>query len=112
MNFQDALLRVREMQNTSHYMVIDLNYDTRIVVSHEQGMTILTALATAEQMVGKTIGSTDNPRIEPLQQQKIKITLMSRKDYERYKMAALMGVSYDEVKSAELLAKDKGEPTP
>lgn len=94
-----------------NFMVINLAHDFSIVLPHKDGIAVMAALANAEQM-DPTYSS--KKHIVPLDANKLTTTFMSRQDYERCKVAALLGLSTSDLErmEEEELQKDKEANTP
>lgn len=99
MDYKEALKKVQAAKARGVYMIIQLDWNKKLVLPHQDGIALLTALANAEQLVSK---HGEKPRIAGIEQDAFNTTLMSREDYERYKIAALLNLSIDDVKTLEL----------
>ena len=110
MKYQDAVKAVRAAKQKENFMVINLNYDFSLVLPHKDGLAFLAALASAEQM-DDTYSS--KKEILPLNRSKITTTQMSWQDYERTKVAQLLGISLSDLErlEEEELQKDKEPPS-
>lgn len=95
MDYSKALKEVQTMEPTrSGFMLLNLGYDNTILLPHKDGVALLACLASAEQFHK---GYNEPTRIEALAPDKITASLMSRKDYQRHKMAELLHITYDAV---------------
>lgn len=111
MKYQDAVKAVRAAKQKENFMVINLNYDFSLVLPHKDGLVFMAALANAEQM-DPTYSS--KKHILPLIPTKISASPLSHRDYERYKVAALLDISVSDLErmEEEELQKDKEPPAP
>jgi len=99
MNYQEAVKEVSKPKNAKeNFIVINLSYDFSLVLPHKDGLAFLAALANAEQM-DDTYSS--NKHILPLERSKLTITQMSYQNYERSKIAALLGISLSSLEIEE-----------
>jgi hypothetical protein len=101
--YKEAKKTVQAQKHKGMYMVIHFdaggwNTDLRLVLPYDQGVAFIAPLQHAEQLQ-KING--EPVRITHLERDKIKITTLSREDYETYKMAALLGVSIDDLRAFE-----------
>lgn len=107
MNYAEALKEVQAMKPVKEgYMVFKFDYNMKMLIPHKEGVALLACLASVEQ-IKHDYG--DPGRILPIDRDKIEVTLMSRKDYERYKMAGLLNLTYDEIKAGETPPKIESE---
>lgn len=79
------------------FMVIYLSYDKELILPHKDGIAFLASLVNAEMFSGDYT----NVRINDLGNDTIKVKMMSYLDYERHKVAALLNVTYKELKEHE-----------
>lgn len=97
MDYLKAKKEVQAMKKKENFMVVRISYDNIWVLPHKEGMALIEALKTAERF-DKDYGA---QRIIPLEQDNLRIHLMSAEEYERYKIAALLNITPDEVKEYE-----------
>jgi len=95
MNYVEALKQVRTTKPATGFLIIALNYD-KFIVPYADGIRILEAFSAAEQFDD---GYNSN-RIEPLDSGRITVTTLSKDQYDLYKIAALMGVTFNDAKEA------------
>ena len=101
MEYAEALKKVSQKTSKENYMLVNWGYENKIIVPHKDGITLMAALANAEQLndpYNKTHSITE------LEKDKIKITTLSHEEYVRYKVAALLNMTLDEVKEMGLQA--------
>lgn len=101
MEYSEALKKVSQKTNKENYLLLTLGYDNKILLPHKDGIALMAALANAEQFndpYNKTHSITE------LDKDKIKIGTFSHEEYLRYKIAALLNMTIDEVKELGLQA--------
>lgn len=98
MDYPEALKKVQTTKATENFMVIQMVYNTKLVLPYKDGLVFMTALGSAEQLNEPY----DTPhRITGLNRDTIKSYVMSHKEYERYKIAALLNIPHTEVEAFE-----------
>lgn len=98
MNYQKALKQVQNQSVKPPFVLITLDYNTKLVVPHKDALTLLGALANAEQLhdpYGKS------PHIMGIAKDKLQFQVMSRDMYEHYKIAALLNIPFDDLGNLE-----------
>lgn len=96
--YPDALKKVQARKPKDNYMVIQVSYDTKVVLPYKDGLVFMTAFVNAEQLSEHY----DSPhRITPLNRGSLTSTVMSAQEYERYKIAALLNISVSDVEAFE-----------
>jgi hypothetical protein len=93
MTYAQALKEAQAKKAKEGYMVIQLRYDVEFVLQHKAGIAFLESLVNAE-LFKETYSS--DPCIKPFQRSSVSVTLMSCEEYEHHKIAALMGISYQD----------------
>lgn len=101
MDYKEAVKKVQATKPKENLMVIRLNYDTNLLVPHNQGVALLSALENAE-LLHESYGR--NKEIKYIERDNIQCSLMSRTEYEQIKISMLLNVSLDEVKQHALTA--------
>ena len=112
MDLHEARKQVQAPKKSKeNFMVIHLAYDFSIVLPHKDGIAFISAMANAEQM---DPSYSSRKQILPLDRTKITASQMSYQEYERCKVAQLLGISYGDLErmEEEELQKDKEPPTP
>lgn len=99
MDYAEALKKVAGMKPRDTYMMIQFGYSTKLVLSHANGVAFLNSLTCAEQLTEEW---NKPPQLTGIKVDQIQVNLLSREDYERYKMAMLMSVTLDDLKTAEI----------
>ena len=97
MDYLKAKKEVQAMKKKENFMVVRISYDNVWVLPHKEGMALIEALKTAERFDKDY----EAQRIIPLNQDNLRINLLSAEEYERYKIAALLNITPDEVKEYE-----------
>lgn len=89
-----AIKAIRAEKKTESYVRIDKDYNTFLVLPYKQGIAFMQALEGAEIFERYYSGSL---RTKPISDM-FTMRPMSRQEYEDYKVAELLGISYNEVK--------------
>lgn len=97
MDYEKAKKAVQAKKPRENYLLVEFDY-TQLVLPHKVGMAFIDAIGSAEVL--------DKPynrpyRIQELERGKFKVTTMSAEEYDRHKIAALLGVSIDDVREFE-----------
>jgi hypothetical protein len=90
MNYEDALKKVQAKKVKDNFMLISFGYDMKIVLPHKEGMAFITSLQNAEQLEDPYSGQ---HRITGLDRSRLSIHIMSHDEYERIKIAAILGIN-------------------
>jgi hypothetical protein len=108
LTYPEAVKKARATKAPENFLVVHI--EARLVVPHKDGVQLLQALANAEKL--SNWGS--DPPIAPIDNNTIQSHSMSARQYERHKIAALMGVSVRDVEQAEEAAAqaENNPPTP
>ena len=88
MTFEEALEAVQRLPAADHYLALKVNY-YRFLVPYEDGLQILKAFRHVELVDNWHSGDL---KIEPLPRDQIEVSLMSKLEYQRIKMAMMMQV--------------------
>lgn len=106
MEFQDALKQVTTKRDArNNFLTVNFGYHLKLVLPFNDGMALIKALENAEQLKDPYASV---PQMDPLDKSSVEFGYMAQEDYRRYKIANLMNLSYDEVKSIE---KNGGQST-
>lgn len=104
MDYTAALKKVTGPKKTStNFMVLEFAYNNKIVLPHEDGVTILAALAQAEVLKA---GYGEKPQIAGPTKDLVTSSLMGQEEYRAYKIAMLLNCTLDEVKQYALAAEE------
>lgn len=99
MEYPEALKKVQAKKTRDpNFLVIHYNYDCKIVLPYDDGMNFVKSLEKAEMLRDSY---NEQHRIEEIEREQIRFWVMSREEYERYKIAALLGIKPDEVKEMQ-----------
>lgn len=112
MNLADATKAVKAEKPKEGFLVFEFEYGRKFVIPHTAGTAILAALEYAEQLTKRY---SEPSRIHEVNPDAYSAKPMSRQEYERYKIAALLGLcSPDQVEDAQEQAHQASltRPTP
>lgn len=99
MDYKEALKQVQATKKPKeNFFLIQIGYDFKILIPHKDGIAFMTSLASAEQL---NEPYKEPHRITEVEKDKIRFSTFSHEDYERYKIAALLGITHEEVKAAQ-----------
>ncbi len=99
MDYKEALKKVQNKKPRENYLLIKMGYDNNLVLPHKDGIAFLHSISCAEQLYDPYNAK---HRIAEVEKGKITVTQMSSEEYDRYKIAALLDLTIEEVKAAEL----------
>lgn len=104
-DYDEAVKKVKTAKPRENYLLVRLGYDSSLVLPHSDGMALVAALSRAEKLIDRY---SESKRITELERDSIHVHTMSYQEYDRYKIAALLNCSPDDVKQfAEV-----GQPIP
>lgn len=92
MTFEEALKQVSKEVHKEPHLLITLSYSTKLVLPYKEGVAIIDNLRKAEMMSD----SYSNPQIMPIPKDQVTFGVLSHEDYGRYKVARLLGVTFDD----------------
>jgi hypothetical protein len=95
--YAEAAKEVAKFNPKDNYIIIILDYSTRLVMQYDDGIKFIDSLKKAEQF-DKGYEPT---RIDAYDSSNIELRILSAKEYAHYKMAALLGITPKEVKEME-----------
>ena len=98
--YKAAAKRVSAAKPSENFMVVQISYDTKLVLSHKAGLALITALENAELFKGSY---SDKCRIIPIECDAISIQLMSLQEYQQIKIANILDVSLKDIQNIQLL---------
>ena len=99
--YLDALKKVASTKPKENYLVIEVYYNDKIILPYKDGIAFLSTLANAESFKEDYSKAAV---ISSFNKDHLKTSIMSGEDYARYKIAALLNVTIDEIKEQELMA--------
>lgn len=99
MDYPEALKKVRAEKTKENFVLVEIetDYRNRLVLTNKDAVALLAALSNAEQLHKPF---SEPHRIIPLGSDSVKTYALSHADYEDYKVAALLGVTVDELKKS------------
>jgi hypothetical protein len=101
--YEEALKKIYSKAPKDNFLLIEFDYSKNLCLPYEEGLKFLSCLKTAELYSDNY----NKPKtIQPFSGDHFKTRVLSRKDYEDIKVAALLGVTVD-----ELLAEKEKETT-
>ena len=95
--YTEAKKKVMADKHKENFMVITFGYDNIMVLPYKDGLAVMANLVNAERLDGDY----NKKYITEVTRDKQSCQIMSYKEYERYKIAALLNITYDEVKQYE-----------
>lgn len=101
MDYKEALEKVQGGKPRDNYMLVTLGYSNKFILPYKDGVTLMATLAHAEQLHEPY---NEQHRIGEIERGSITTNVMAHDEYIRFKVAALLGVSPDEVKTSEKTA--------
>lgn len=107
LTYQEALKQAKAEKPKENYMTIQM--DAHLVMPHKDGIAMLIALVNAEKL---SRSWSSDPPIMPFQEETCDIKLMSAHEYQRRKIATLMGISWGDFTKAEQEAAAQQATTP
>lgn len=96
--YEKAKKAVQAKKARDNYLVVKIGYDIKLILPYKAGLAFMEAIGQAEK-ASKGYGTID--RIVELPQDSLEISTLSAEDYDRYKIAALLNVTIDEVRQYE-----------
>jgi hypothetical protein len=100
--YEEALKKLYSKTPKENFLLIEFDYNKSLCLPYEEGLKFLSCLKTAELYSDPY----SKPKtIQPFIGDHFKTKVLSRKEYEDIKVAALLGVTVD-----ELLAEKEKEP--
>jgi hypothetical protein len=101
--YEEALKKLYNKTPKENFLLIEFDYGKNLLLPYEEGLKFLSSLKQAE-LYTETYSKPKT--IQPFSGDHFKTRVLSRKDYEDIKVAALLGVTVD-----ELLAEKEKETT-
>lgn len=105
-NLEEARKKLKAEKPREHYMAITI--DGTFILPHKAAVVLLDAIKEAER--GPSYST--NHSITSLDKYAIQSNVMPWQDYDRYKLAALLNVTYDTIKDAEEEARRNQQHAP
>lgn len=82
-----------------NYMIVELSYNRKLVLTHDAGVALINALKDAEMMIddyGK------EPFIGPLDKDSIRVSSLAHAHYEDLKVARLLNITLQELHDSRM----------
>ena len=98
--YKAAAKKVNAAKPSENFMVVQLSYGTKLVLSHKAGLALITALENAEILKESY---SDKCMIIPIERDAISTQFMSLQEYQQIKIANILNVSIEDVKNIQLL---------
>ncbi len=109
MKYEDAAKQVRGVKPPENFLLVRLSYDNHLLLPHSDGLALIAALGRAEKLIDRY---SEPKRIVPLDREAISMVTFSRRDYERYKIAALLNCTPEQVAEFAEVGQPIPEPAP
>lgn len=98
MELKEAIKKVRAgTRAKGSYLVVHMSYDKKVVLPYKDGMAFMAALDSME-LLDEEYSTYGKHRIVPVDRGVINATPMSGDEYEYYKIAALLDMTFEDVK--------------
>lgn len=98
--YKAAAKKVNATKPSENFMVVQLSYDTKLVLSHKAGLALITALENAELFKESY---SDRCKIIPIERDAISTQFMSLQEYQQIKIANILDVSLKDIQNIQLL---------
>lgn len=100
MDYAEAKKQILAEKPKDNYMVFkfDTEYSKRLLLPHKDGAALIALLANAEVLEE---GYSKPKRITEIERDMVNTWVMSYQEYQRYKIAALLNITPEEVKEHE-----------
>jgi hypothetical protein len=98
MEFKEALKKVQSKKPKENYLVVRLNYETRLIIPYKDGLALVSALNNAE-LLNESYGKPK--RITEFDKESIVMQVLSASEYDRIKISALLNMNPDELKEIQ-----------
>ena len=92
MTFDEALKAAQKKVSDEPHFLLQMSYSVKLVLPYKEGLTIVDNMRKAELMTD----SYSNPQIVSLPKDQLNLSLLPHEDYCRYKVAQLLGITYEE----------------
>jgi hypothetical protein len=98
MEYKEAIKKVQTKKTKENFLVVEVAYNVKFVLPYKEGMVLMASMAVAEEL--------DEPynkqhRIKEIDRNNFKTYVMSNDEYERIKVAAMLGVTPAQVLEAQ-----------
>lgn len=96
--YTEALKKLQAEKPQENRMLVSLDYSTKLILAHKDGLAFMQALASAE-FLEDSYGKPK--RIKDFDRSSLKVEIMSPGEYRRIKMATLLNVDASELETLE-----------
>ena len=97
MKYEEALKKVQTSKNKDNFMLIEVNWNNKILLPYKDGLVYLNSLINAE-----SYSDSGDVRIGGINRDDITCRIISNEEYERIKIANLLNISLADVKAMAL----------
>ena len=97
-DYQAAVKKIQATKPKENYLLCNISWNLKMVLSYKAGLALMEALGQAEQLVeeyGKP------PSIQPFDRDRVSLGVLSAKEYEQIRISQLLKVPLDTVKEYE-----------
>lgn len=98
LTYEEALKKVTAAKTRENFMLVRFGYSNTVLLTQPQGVAFLNALSQAESL-SEDYGKPK--RINEYERAGITVSLMSWQEYQRIKIATLLGTTPEAIKDAE-----------
>ena len=98
--YKAAAKRVNATKPSENFMVVQLSYGTKLVLSHKAGLALIAALENAELFKESY---SDRCKIIPIERDAISTQFMSLQEYQQIKIANILNVPLGDIQNIQLL---------
>ena len=97
--YQAAVKKVQGMKAKEGYLLCKISWDTKVLLPYKAGMAFMDSLGQAERFEEEY---NKPPSIQPMDRDRITLSVVSAKEYEQLRIAQLLQVTLDTVKEYEI----------
>ena len=98
--YKAAAQRVNATKPSENFMVVQISYSTKLVLSHKAGLALIAALENAELFKENY---SDECKIIPIERDAISAQFMSLQEYQQIKIANILNVPLSDIQNIQLL---------
>lgn len=96
MDIEAAVKQVRSEKPKENFILVNLDWNTALLLPYKAGIDFINSLSQAFQMENPN----HRPRIVSLNKDQITFRVLSAQEVEDMRVAALLGITLDELKTA------------
>ena len=96
--YQAAVKKVQGMKTKDAYLLCKISWDTKILLPYKVGMVFMESLGQAERFEEEY---PKPPSIQPMDRDRITLSVVSAKEYDQIRIAQLLQVPLDVIKEYE-----------